>query len=224
MMPDDEQQSRAPWERLLPADGKRGESYEAFAAFCAYCKSPKGEDNLRRLATTLGKNRSLLYRWSLRHRWPTRRSSWRDHLARKDCEEIERLQREKTAKSAKRREQEAEEQYQDAQLLRRKARQMLEYPLSEKTVRGPEGKTFVVKPSRWSMDTGASLMRTAANLGSRALEEPSSAVQDQVEEKIELEALTEFTRSLTGGSVWITQAILHRVVRPFFDKGRRDGP
>ena len=55
-------------------------------------------------------------------------------------------------------------------------------------MRGPEGKTAVVKPIRWSMDTGATLMRTSAELGSRALEEPSSAVHDQVEEKIELES------------------------------------
>ena len=77
---------------------------------------------------------------------------------------------------------------QDAQLLRRKARQMLEFPLFEKTVRGPDGKNVVVKPGRWSMDTGASLMRTAAKLGSGALKEPSSVVHDQVEEKIELES------------------------------------
>jgi hypothetical protein len=188
MMPGDEQESSAPWERLLPADGKRGESDDAFAAFCAYCKLPKGEDNLRRLAKTLPKNRSFLERWSLRHRWQTRRSARRDYLARKDCEEIERLQREKTAESNRLREQEAKEQLQDAQLLRRKARQMLEYPLSEKTVRGPDGKNVVVKPGRWSMDTGASLMRTAAKLGSGALKEPSGVVPDQVEEKIELES------------------------------------
>ena len=46
----DEQQLRPPWERLLPANGKRGESDVALAAFCAYCKLPEGEDNLRRLA------------------------------------------------------------------------------------------------------------------------------------------------------------------------------
>jgi len=50
----DEQQLRPPWERLLPANGKRGESDVAFAALCAYCKLPEGEDNLRRLADTLG--------------------------------------------------------------------------------------------------------------------------------------------------------------------------
>jgi hypothetical protein len=187
MMPGDEQESSAP-ERLLPADGKRGESDEAFAAFCAYCKLPKGEDNLRRLAKTLAISRTLVERWSLRDRWQTRRSSWRDHRARKDFEEIERLQREKTAESNRLREQEAKEQLQDAQLLRRKARQMLEYPLSEKTVRGPDGKNVVVKPGRWTMDTGASLMRTAAKLGSGALKEPSGVVPDQVEEKIELES------------------------------------
>ena len=75
-----EQPSRAPWERLLPADGKRGETDVAFAALCAYCKLPDGEDNLRRLAKTLSKSRTLLERWSVRYAWQKRRSAWRDHL------------------------------------------------------------------------------------------------------------------------------------------------
>ena len=188
MTPGDEQGSSAPWERLLPVDGKRGETDVAFTAFRAYYQLPEGEDNLRQLAKTLGKSRTLVERWSLRNRWQQRRSAWRDHLARIANEEAERLQREKVAKSAKRREQEAEEQHEDSQRLRRKARQMLDYPLAEQTGRGPEGETVVVKPTRWSMGTSAILMRTAATLGSRALEEPRSAVHDQVEEKIELES------------------------------------
>ena len=87
----DEQQLRPPWERLLPANGKRGESDVAFAAFCAYCKLLEGEDNLRRLADTLGKSRTLVERWSVRHFWQQRRSAWRDHLARIEREKVEQL-------------------------------------------------------------------------------------------------------------------------------------
>jgi len=184
----DEQQLRPPWERLLPANGKRGESDVAFAAFCAYCKLLEGEDNLRRLADTLGKSRTLVERWSVRHFWQQRRSAWRDHLARIEREKVEQLEREKAAKWAKRREQEAEDQHQDVQLLRRKGRQMFDYPLFEQSVRGPDGKTVVVKPARWSMDTGAAFLRTAAELGRRALEEHSTAVHDEVVEKVELES------------------------------------
>ena len=119
MMPGDEQGSRAPWERLLPADGRRGETDVAFAAFCAYCNSPEGEDSIRGLVKSLPSCRTLLERWSLRHRWRQRRSAWRDHLAGIAREEIERLEREKTAEAKKRREQETKEQLEDVQLLRR---------------------------------------------------------------------------------------------------------
>jgi hypothetical protein len=184
----DEQPSRAPWERIVSANGQGGESDVAFAAFGVYCKMPEGEDAIRLLAQTLPKSRTLLERWSVRYQWQQRRRAWRDHLARLAHKAVEQLECANAAKWAKRREQEREDQHQDTQLLRRKARQMFDYPLSEQTARGPDGKTVIVKPVRWSMDTGATLMRTAADIGRRATEEHSPDVHDEIVEKIELES------------------------------------
>lgn len=78
-----------PWERL------HDESAKAFQAFALYRDLGPRERSLRRVAAELGRDRSLIERWSVRHRWQDRVAAYdaeedRRKLARrwKDIEEM----------------------------------------------------------------------------------------------------------------------------------------
>ncbi len=58
-----------PWDRLP------GESQPAYKAFLAY-RDAGGCRSVRSLARQVGKSRSLLFRWSSRHRWTARAQAW----------------------------------------------------------------------------------------------------------------------------------------------------
>ncbi len=58
------------WER------RPGESRQAFAAFTAYRAMDRGQRSIRDLAAQLGKQRTLLARWSSRWGWQARVAAW----------------------------------------------------------------------------------------------------------------------------------------------------
>src|SRR5215212_12147936 len=59
----------APWDR------RPEESAPAFEAFCVY-RGQGSQRSLRRVASALGKSRSLIFRWSSAHEWRGRALAW----------------------------------------------------------------------------------------------------------------------------------------------------
>jgi hypothetical protein len=179
--------ARTPWERLLPIDGKGGESAVAFSAFRLYSEMPADERSLRLAAEKLGKRLSLLERWSSKHRWKSRSEARDDHLARIEDQEAARLRRENAAKWANRREQQRDQDYEDAQATRRKMRQIIDSPLFKQTVQN-DGKTINFQPAVWSINTGVNGLLKASALANQSIDR-NGPVQDQVQEKLELEGI-----------------------------------
>src|SRR5947207_15846072 len=58
------------------------ESASAFSAFCTYYQLPLSERSLRKLAVKIGKNRTLVERWSVWHDWQARTRDWDIHMER----------------------------------------------------------------------------------------------------------------------------------------------
>lgn len=72
----------------------------------------------------------------------------------------------------KRRSELKDEQWRDAKMLREKARQMLDFPLTRQTVKqGEDGRTtIVIEPMRWGMSDVSKMLQLASELQGRSLE------------------------------------------------------
>ena len=80
------EQAACPWQR------RKGESRKAYAAFLAY-RDLGPDRSLSRVAEALGKQLSLMKRWSAKHEWVWRAEAW-DQARRVEADETSRRARE----------------------------------------------------------------------------------------------------------------------------------
>ncbi len=145
------------------------ESEPAYQAYRMFVEAGIGR-SAREVGRRLGKDWSLISRWSSGHRWLERARAFDarlQHVAHKAEEEMIIAS---AGRWAKRMEETREEAFQVAEELIAKARAMLKFPISEST--SVDGKT-VVKPGRWSFADAARMADTAAKLKAMATGLPS---------------------------------------------------
>lgn len=155
---------REPWEETP------GESVEAHRAFLAYRDIEAGR-TLEGARKALGKGagyRRLCERWSSRWRWVDRARAWDDHLRR----ERDGVAAEREREWERRRLDAMESAWEDAQVLRDRARRMMEFPLvADRVEDTATGRVTVVEPARWTFDTLVRLVKVAAELEAAVLAE-----------------------------------------------------
>jgi hypothetical protein len=76
------EESPPPYERLT--DSREGN--RAYAAFCQYRDQPPSLRSARHLAKSLGRNASLILRWSAKYRWVSRAAAWDAEQDRVACQ------------------------------------------------------------------------------------------------------------------------------------------
>lgn len=174
-----------PWDRL------DGETAKAWAAFCAY--------------RDLGPKRSIVqaYRratgnegaaqapgrwngWSSQFGWIERATLYDAHLVGIAQQSIEQTVADEAAKWARRQMEQRESDWQVAQQLREKARQMLAFPLTREVEK--DGVT-VTEPARWNLGTVVRMVHAASHLGRLACEMATEHVDFSTMSEGELEEL-----------------------------------
>jgi hypothetical protein len=138
------------------------ESTQAYQAARTYFEMGEGRTS-EAVGKKLGKSTALMERWSAAHHWVDRAAEWdADQRARQRGAEDEALKQE-AQKWAKRQLSLREERWRISQELKRKAEDMLKFPVIEKTVQGPDG-TTVVKPAKWTFADAAKMAETGLKL------------------------------------------------------------
>lgn len=131
------------------------------------------------VARQCSKHVSLMLRWSQRHRWTERAAAYDAMLRTREAGQREAAQAAEAETWARRRAEEAEQEWEFARALMEKARMMLRFPLQ--TTTSEDGKT-VVHPARWTLrdipallDCAAKLARLAAGMeqGRQTLQGPN---------------------------------------------------
>lgn len=144
-----------PWER------QPGETAKAFQAFRAYRDLGPARTMLAAYRLTKGKPDAKAIsggwaRWSQEHRWTERADAYDLHR-----EQTERLEREQTWRE--RAAQVADTEWDLGQQLIERAKEMLRYPLVEQRTER-DGRTIVVKPSRWTAGDARGYVELATKL------------------------------------------------------------
>lgn len=143
------------------------ESTPAYEAALTYFEMG-AERSLESVAGKLKKSFTLMGRWSRTHGWKQRAAEWdKDQRARHRSAEDQALKQE-AQKWAKRQLNLRDERYRIAQELKKKAEDMLKFPVAEKAVKGADG-TTVIKPAKWSMADAVKMADTALKLEALAV-------------------------------------------------------
>jgi hypothetical protein len=151
---------------MTPWTRQPKETPQAFAAFEAYLHAGQ-KRSTRQVARLLHRSRTLMGRWSRKWRWPARARAWDE-----DQEAITRKAREAAAKAvavdwAKRQETIRDSDWDAAQMLRSKAKAMMEFPLAKQVIKRG-GQEVHIYPARWTMEGAARMMDCASDLERRA--------------------------------------------------------
>lgn len=159
---------------LKPYDRLANEGARPYAGFVLY-RDLGPERSLEKVATSLGKSRSLMSRWSADFAWVERVAAFDADQERAEQEARAKVRAAEAEKWERRRLQAAAQKWVSAKKLKRKAAAMLDFPLAEDEVaeRDDEGRPVRVarKPARWNMATAAAMLKIAAELQTAALNE-----------------------------------------------------
>lgn len=144
------------------------ESSKAYAAAVVYFEMG-AQRSQEAVGRKLAKSRTLISRWAAKYQWVERASRYDEHLAHVQHRARERAETVESKKWAKRRSEQREEEYQTAQKLLAKAKQMLEIPLftvtrTEEEKNGRVMITTVIKPALWRMSDALRFIETATKL------------------------------------------------------------
>lgn len=143
------------------------ESAKAFAGFQAYCEMG-GNRSLKAVGRALGKSEGLLERWSARFKWVARAKAYDERLL-----SIQRDAEKKTIEAkanswASRQTALREDEWQTADQLISRARQMLDWPLEHTVTK--DGKTTIL-PTKWTISDAVRMVEVAAKLRRMAVGE-----------------------------------------------------
>ncbi len=169
-------------------DRRKGESEGAYQAFLTY--RDLGQDRtLERVNSTytgpISKINSLRI-WSASHKWVDRARAWDNYLQRERDKETARHAREMERRRLK----QIEDAWEDGELLRVKARDMLAIAVyDEEIIALDDGKiTVVIKPSRWAMKDLPAFLKTAAELKAAAVAAGTLPVQQMTNAQVDATA------------------------------------
>jgi hypothetical protein len=144
-----------PWERR-PKESEQ--AYQAFLIFRDLGAERSHEAARERLGKGSGYLR-VIEDWSGRHEWIERARAWDNHV----LKEVHRKAAKNAARWHQRRLDALEEVFRDAEKLHEKAARMLDFPL-QKVEHSADGKTTHIYPARWTFQTAALILKTAAEL------------------------------------------------------------
>lgn len=200
-----------PWER------QPGESPEAYRGFCAYLEQPPAGRNMRDAYRQLyGKPTATqaagyFSQWATRHRWRARAQEYDREQARIEYEARMKVVADNAAKWEKRRQQIAEEDFNDAQRLRERAREVMALPVVSQvlteTQESPDGRTIIntfhVEPLKVRAVDAAAMLRLASDRQRLAAEMATQIVETITPENHALARLAEARKAYEDGvSKW----------------------
>jgi hypothetical protein len=133
------------------------ETAKAFQAAEAYFQMGPNR-SLVAVAKKLGKNVSLMERWSKRWAWTRRARLFDEHLSRQKQNAMDEVAQAQALAWQERDEARRQQKWDTSQQMLSKAEKMLEFPLATVTTKtvAKDGVTYhltTVRPVRWSMDT-----------------------------------------------------------------------
>jgi hypothetical protein len=172
-----------------PWDRRKGESEQAYAAFLRYRDLGEGR-TLERLSEGSSQTHpkpipfGTVKDYSKRHKWVDRARAWDSYLQ----AERDKVAVAEARKWERRRRQDLEAGWQQAERLIERATRMLEFPLVTKTIED-DGHTTVIQPARWRLRDAALLLRTGFEIKAAvhtALDKDPAEMTDA-----ELRAITE---------------------------------
>jgi hypothetical protein len=161
-----------PWSR------RPNESEAAHSAFLAYRDAPKRSIELA--SRQCNKHASILGRWSTKYDWIARSRAWDNHLQ----AERDRIRARDVAKWERRKNDALDATYQDAQLLREKARLILKHPTVAKTVE-IGGQAVTIRPVRFTLATAGGLLKIAAEIESAVLSAVSRPMESYTDGELD---------------------------------------
>jgi hypothetical protein len=163
-----------PWLRLEPRQGRGGrtESAKAYAAFQQYYGASHAERSIRAVAARLGKNRTLLSKWSSRFRWVDRTEAWDRRQSEIAAANLQRQLLQEEELWSKRKKDLREEKYALGKTLRERGAHMLSQPIVEKTAHRTDtsgNQIITLKPNPRMQQTGAGLIRAGFELADQSV-------------------------------------------------------
>ncbi|WP_406698579.1 hypothetical protein V5E97_06815 [Singulisphaera sp. Ch08] len=152
------------------------ESARAFAIFKAYCMLGAGRSAVL-LKRRLGVSENYVKKLSARWDWVERARHYDSQIADAEQAAREKVAAQTAEKWARRRMESAEENWETAQIVGRKAREMFNGNLYSQEV-DKDGMTIVIEPAKWTMATAGALLKLSAELRAAALGEALGETED----------------------------------------------
>ena len=175
------------WER------QKGESAKAYEAAKIYFETG-AERSCESVSQRCSKSIALIWRWSKRHSWVFRAEQYDKERSRLESEERTRATAKEADKWAKRRSEQRDREWQQAELLIERAMQMLKYPLSRQEVKAKDKDgnptITIVEPAKWTFKDAAVYLDSAAKLARLAAQMETENV------KVESDSLNKFIAGL----------------------------
>jgi hypothetical protein len=124
--------------------------------------------SLAAVSKRLGKNVSLMERWSTRWDWVNRATAYDDHVARDEQNAIAKETAARAAEWRRRADERPEREYQRGQKLESKVDKMLDFPLT--SIVKEDGKT-TIRPARWKMRDVVPMINAASKMIAGAIQQ-----------------------------------------------------
>ena len=201
------EQSIKPWER------QPGESPEAYRGFQAYLNQPPAERNIREVyrqvygRPTATQAPGYFSTWVTRHRWRARAQEWDNEQARVEHQARLKVIAENAAKWERRRQQIAEDDFNDAQRLRERTREIMALPVVAQTLTSseetPDGRTIInnfhVEPLRVRAADAATMLKLASERQRLAAQMATEIVETVTPESRAAARLAEARKAMEDG-------------------------
>jgi hypothetical protein len=175
------------WER------QKGESAKAYEAAKIYFEMGVNR-SIEAVGKQLDKSWRFIGRWSARYNWVIRADSYDREQDRIQSEERTKAAAKEADKWAKRRSEQREREWAQAEMLIERAMQMLKYPLSRQEVKAKDKDgnptITIVEPAKWTFKDAAVYLDSAAKLARLAAQMETENV------KVESDSLNKFLASL----------------------------
>jgi hypothetical protein len=174
---------------LRPWARRKGESVQAHQALLVYLELGR-ERSQKKVAADLDVDVTLIARWAPRWSWNDRALAYDSVMAEAEVSARVDARAERAALWEKRRLDAAEEDFNLATELRRRAYEMLAHPLTRKKVRAKDG-AVIIMPVKWNLGNVAQIVKLAADLSQSCVQIGLPA--DEKADDTTLDAQTEAT-------------------------------
>lgn len=142
---------------------RKNESAKAYEAAKLYFELG-AERGIEEVARRLHKSRTIIARWSSRHAWVERARDYDAHIAVIQQIAIDKVRETEARKWAERESQIKEDGWELFLACKKKAQEMLLFPVSRKQI-AQDGKQTVIEPAEWNFNTARLMADTAVKIG-----------------------------------------------------------